>query len=1684
MKKKLTIIGLCGIAMLLLGAVAIEQSIMDSKTISSWSDLYSAYNSRPGMPPLPDFEPLTIYKMIQAKDYSFTTNANWLQVESGGIFYVSDDSKELKSLKLPLTIRIYDYLPTGETYILSSNDGENFNSEAAFKSEPLTDELFSELTKAEQTHDLLFSIWRSRAVWEVTLKSESERWSDLLKVEEASSLLASGRDAASTLEGEMMAMMSVPPEQTNHIWLCLEPLAEGGINLNVFAPEEFTNRVEIYSCADLISNVWDIVWQNLYPSGTNPVTQDASGAEVHFYAAGNMDIDSDGDGLPDAREKYVYKTNPDNPDSDGDGYSDGPQWPAGYAGTMRGVNDAFPTDAAAWRDTDGDGLPDEVIGYSTLVEDLDDNGDGTNEMTVAGIWLSADELSVLSTNNVQWDNLVYEANQTILNIDVAESDSWADVVTMAKALVYARTGNETYRTQVIDACMDAIGTETNGSSLALGRNLGGFIIAADLVKLPRSDDMPFRDWLRTMLTQPMSDSRSLTTANEALADSRGTFAGGARAAIAAYLQDWDELDRVAQVFKGWLGDRSSYAGFTYDNLKWQADTNNPVGINPAGATIKEYGTNGTVIAEYNVDGVLAAEQARAGSFDWPPPKVGYAYEALQGALLQAVILSRAGHEVWSWEDQAMKRAYVWAEKEAKAVAAGDDTWQPFIVNQVYQTNLFTEVTSSHGQNIAPADWTHPMPDSDGDNLPDWWEVQNGLSTSSASGNDGAGGDPDNDNFNNLHEYLMHTDPQSDLTEVEALIFDEDAAAISQYGNYTYLTNDAALAYSGTNSICFSVHNSWNLRPRINFADVSFGNSDTLTFYIRSASGVYTNQLRVRVYDWPESQMSYPVNILPYLYDTNGTPSPGSITETYKEVRMPVDVLRQNGSNTVGTISHMHLEGDIWQRDFYVDRISLQDKTSMVLEQVNILSRRHLEITCSDKPDMISLRNLANHSVVKQSDGSPVPVNRIGLRSWVTDFNGSADSPVVKYYIYAELASALQDDQVYIYSNRVLDISGNYPDSSTIAFSVSNRTVTSSIKINQVGWLPEATKIAYVGNWLGDLGSMPVTPQTVSIRRVSDGTAVYTAQMIQAVEPDYLDKANTNETPFLLTFSGETVYRVNFTALQTPGIYYLDVPGIGCSYEFEIGSNVYADTYYHCMRSLWYQRSGISMTNPAVSGIWTREGDLQQNTNTAFYHNSVWDKSPLLYTNEQIAGYADFTGGWYDAADYDKYTKSAADAVNLLLTMYEIKPERFTDNQLNIPESGNGIPDVLDEAKWELDWIAKMVSANGAAFNKCTYDTWPNGMPSNQTAKMWVTLKTTRDTAAACGILAKAARIYAPYDSSAAALYSNKATLAWQCLTNHPDSYPIPPYRDANHDGKNDNFWDDYHNPPGTVWVEGGVTNVIPLIHTGNYFSTNDTTYRLWAATEMYRLTGNSAVHDEFSNIIYRAKGTASATNFLKDVVGDESWQGNANSMILMLDYITLTNGLPVNEIWRTVMKDKFVNIVSNYWKECDKALPYDFEIKSHSILQWGEGAQIRRSYGYIMAYELTGSSWFLGEALKNIDWPLGANPLSQTYITGIGSKYPMKPHNKIDHGDGIDEPIPGFNIYGLAWELDYNNEYQAIIDHSYPSYQYNDGPDGTYYPLARKHVDVWESVKHGEFVVDDLARTAMVFAYFSSTNSP
>ena len=118
-------------------------------------------------------------------------------------------------------------------------------------------------------------------------------------------------------------------------------------------------------------------------------------------------------------------------------------------------------------------------------------------------------------------------------------------------------------------------------------------------------------------------------------------------AIDVYLGNKPDLAKAARVFHGLLGDRASYAGFSYGaDLSWQCNPSKPVGINPTAARRDGH----------NIDGAIPDEMRRGASFQWPPASTAYPWEMMQGAVLEAELLQRAGYPAWTWNSKALLRA--------------------------------------------------------------------------------------------------------------------------------------------------------------------------------------------------------------------------------------------------------------------------------------------------------------------------------------------------------------------------------------------------------------------------------------------------------------------------------------------------------------------------------------------------------------------------------------------------------------------------------------------------------------------------------------------------------------------------------------------------------------------------------------------------------------------------------------------------------------------------------------------------------------------------------------------------------------------------------------------------------------------------------------------------------------------
>ena len=314
--------------------------------------------------------------------------------------------------------------------------------------------------------------------------------------------------------------------------------------------------------------------------------------------------------------------------------------------------------------------------------------------TVPGTWLSAIEIRQLPTSGPAWESLASAASASTAVPNIQDQDEQTDVVTLAKAIVGVRTDNSKYLSQVRTNVLGAIGSEVGGRTLALGRNLASYVIAAELAGLDPAQEAQFKGWLQHVLSTEL-DGKTLQSTHEVRPNNWGTMAGASRAAIAAYLGDEAELARIAKVFKGWLGDVQSYSGFEYGDLSWQADSARPVGVNPKGATKDGH----------KIDGAIPDDMRRGGDYAWPPLSTGYPWEAIQGVVVQAEILSRAGYDAWNWQDQAILRSVEFLY-EIGWPAAGDDEWIPWLIDARYGTHLASNARALPGKVMGWTAWTH------------------------------------------------------------------------------------------------------------------------------------------------------------------------------------------------------------------------------------------------------------------------------------------------------------------------------------------------------------------------------------------------------------------------------------------------------------------------------------------------------------------------------------------------------------------------------------------------------------------------------------------------------------------------------------------------------------------------------------------------------------------------------------------------------------------------------------------------------------------------------------------------------------------------------------------------------------------------------------------------------------------
>jgi endoglucanase len=501
-----------------------------------------------------------------------------------------------------------------------------------------------------------------------------------------------------------------------------------------------------------------------------------------------------------------------------------------------------------------------------------------------------------------------------------------------------------------------------------------------------------------------------------------------------------------------------------------------------------------------------------------------------------------------------------------------------------------------------------------------------------------------------------------------------------------------------------------------------------------------------------------------------------------------------------------------------------------------------------------------------------------------------------------------------------------------ALAASGSACAAAIKFNQLGFLPASQKLAVVTDADGDTHS-----DTFAVVDAASGKTVLEGRL---GAPEKWDA------------SGETVRLADFSRLNTPGNYRLRVAGQPDSAPFPIAPDAYRALDAAAIKAYYYQRAGIAI-EPRYAGVYARA--LGHPDTQVLVHPSA--ASSARPAGTVIAS----TKGWYDAGDYNKYIVNSGISTYTLLAAYEHFPKFFDGLALNIPETGNGLPDILNEALWNIEWMATMQDPNdGGVYHKLTnkqFDAFV--MPDKATSPRYVVQKSTAAALDFAAVMAVASRVLAPFDKQEpgrSKRYLAQAEKAWAWAVAHPDVVYQQP-ADIGTGGYGDNKLDDE-------------------------FS--------WAATELLIATGKDAYRARaFDNV--PARGDA------------PGWAD-----VRQLGWISLAQQ---NKVDAGAARQQIIASADRLLAKW-KTSPYRISMKAAEF-NWGSNSVLlNQAMMLVQAYRLTQRPEYLEAAQSALDYVMGRNGPGRSFVTGAGSPSPMHPHHRPSEADGIAAPVPGWLVGG------------------------------------------------------------------------
>ncbi len=692
-----------------------------------------------------------------------------------------------------------------------------------------------------------------------------------------------------------------------------------------------------------------------------------------------------------------------------------------------------------------------------------------------------------------------------------------------------------------------------------------------------------------------------------------------------------------------------------------------------------------------------------------------------------------------------------------------------------------------------------------------------------------------------------------------------------------------------------------------------------------------------------------------------------------------------------------------------------------------------------------------------ADGQPVAVTAVGFKRRPLFAPFEVYDLRIENSLYLQLASPISDNQIIEVKNPG---SALWASGMQFIAKADPLRYSPAIHVNQEGYVPNFAKKAMVGYYIGSMGEMTVPAASgFKIVDINSGATVYQGALVQRSDVGW----TYTPTPY------QKVYEADFTSFNTPGEYRLVVPGMGASLPFLIDNGIAMSFARAYALGLYHQRCGTNTAMPytrfthdpchiAPASVPMPEASYPFTwTTIAGYANTINSDNPVQTAPRMTSaaaqlfpfvrqGTIDVSGGHHDAGDYSKYTENSANLAGLLMFEADSLAGVGDLDNLGIPESGDGISDVLQEAKWEADFIAKMQDTDGGFYflvypvNR-EYDGWvtpDHGDPQ----VIWP--KTTSVTAAAVAALAQCAsspRFKAAYPATAA-LYLQKAKLGWQFLMNAVATY-----------GKNGAYQ--------------------KITHYSDDFADNDE--MAWAACEMYLATGDPAIHQTLMQ--WFTPGDPATIRW--------GWWHMASDFghaIRSYAFAARSGRLSASQLDPTFLAKCQSEIAiagddALHWSQMS-AYGTSFPDATKRVQAAGWYFSADQAFDMAVAYQLNPKPEYITAMLANMNYEGGCNPVNVTFVTGLGWKRQRDIVSQWHSVQTYRLPPSGIPVGNFAANFGYLSTYGGLLESlCFPS----DGASSAPYPFYDRWADSWNVT--AEFTILNSSRALGTLAFLAAQTS-